>query len=351
MFHRTSQMVMVGALLGSGLAIGGLGVTAAGATARSSATSCSPASFDDTDGVVALIDRTVSAEMKHVEAAFKAAHLAPGGSSVRQATLTNGVIAQVTLNRTADGTTYSFELDMAQPGGTPDFVLITDGSRTDEGVVNGVHTVGKQVFTDYDALATFEATSQTGHFSASMEDVTDPSKPGKGEKDTRTVNFSGITVKAGDPHGPRTGTYVLTEEQGLGGSLDFQASIPVPCPANPTGPVQISVQRQHVNATSTEVDFRRDASVTGASLASGQQSIGFSCGTAAQVALGVTLVPRTSYSLHKIENADGTTQTFSIKYKNETAPNCNAVFGSLVSPTDNSSDWTFPEPLSFPGEW
>ncbi len=54
---------------------------------------------------------------------------------------------------------------------------------------------------------------------------------------------------------------------------------------------------------------------------------------------------------NKREDATGATIKFTIALKNGTSPNCEPDFGALVSPTDNSTDWGFPHPPTFPGEW
>ena len=348
MSRRALSVVLVGSLLG----VGGVAApVVVAASAHAVAIGCPPGAFDDTDGVVKMIDKTVAWEMKRVEVVINAHVLKPGGVLVNPTTLPNGVLEQLTLTRSADGNQYTYELDMAQPAATPTFVLISSGSRTDEGVdANGVHTVNKQVSVDYDARAAFVPTNATGHFSATIVHVNDPSKPAPGNQDTLTVSFAGITVKPTDPHGPRTGSYTHVGETAIGGDLDYQASIPVPCPGNPAGPVEITVQRRHVDSAAGERTFRRDALVTGGSLTAGQVSIGFQCGTDTQTSTGQTAV-QSNYLVHKIENADGTTQSYTVKFKNETAPNCNPAFGSLVSPTDNSTDSPFSHPVTFPGQW
>jgi hypothetical protein len=342
---RRFLSVVLSAML-SGV-VGGV-VVPATASAMGSSPGCAPGSFDDTDGVVAKIDSTITNEMKRVENAIDMAKLNPGDTSVKVKTLSNGVLARTTLSRSADGNTYDFELEMAQPSATPTFVVITTGSRTDAGVVNGVHTVNKQVSVDYDARGSFVPTSPTGSFDATIVHVNDASKPAPGDQRTINVSFTGITVKPNDKHGPRTGSYTHIGETAIGGSLDFHASLPVPCPGNPAGPVEVFVQRRHVDDVSGERTYRRDAVMTGGTLAAGEQSIAFDCGT--NTPSGSSLV-KSYYRLHKIENADGSTKSFTVKLHNETAPNCNPAFGANVSPTDNSTDSPFSHPVTFPGEW
>jgi hypothetical protein len=343
MFRRSLSVVLVGAL--SALTSAVVLPTAAGATG------CAPGTFDDTEGVVLKIDKTIQKELGHIEKAINVALLNPGDSITRVSSPATGVLAQRTITRSLDGNSYTYELDMAQNTATPAYVQIATASRTDAGVdANGVHTVNKQIAMDYDARAQFLLTAPTGHFNATIVSVNDPSKPVPGNQNTLSVSFAGISVKRDDPHGPRTGSYTHVGEPTIGGSLDFSASVPDPCPGTSMPAVQITVQRRHVDDASGEKTFRRDATVTGGSLSAGQQAIKFVCGTRAQTATGATITT-SQYSLLKIENADGTTQSFNIKMKNETAPNCNPAFGSLVSPNDNSTDWSFPHPVTFPGEW
>jgi hypothetical protein len=114
--------------------------------------------------------------------------------------------------------------------------------------------------------------------------------------------------------------------------------------------VEITVQRQHLNDATGERTFRRDAVVTGGGLATGQQAIKFVCGSDTTTSTGMTVVLR-SCKLRKVENMGGSTQSYTVKFQNETSPSCNALFGALVSPTDDGSDWPFPHPVTFPGEW
>jgi len=335
---------LVGSLLG--VVGGALAPGAAGAS-----TGCAPGTYDDTEGVVRVIDKTIGKELSHIEAAIDAKALNPGDSQIRVTTIAPGVLAKKTVARSADGTTYTFELDMAQAGATPTFVVIATASRSNAGVdANGVHRVNKQISMDYDARGSFVLTRRTGHFTATVVHVTDPSKPAPGDQATLRVDFAGITVRPGDPHGPRTGSYTHVGENAVGGSLDFHASLPLPCPGTTMGPVEITVQRRHVDDVAGERTFRRDAVATGGSLAAGEQAIKFVCGTSAQTTTGRTFV-QSSYTLQKVENADGSTQSYAETFKNETAPNCNPAFGPLVSPNDNSTDSPFAHPVTFPGEW
>jgi hypothetical protein len=59
----------------------------------------------------------------------------------------------------------------------------------------------------------------------------------------------------------------------------------------------------------------------------------------------------TRYTLEKREDSTGATINFTSTFKNETSPNCDPDFGALVSPADTATDWGFPHPPSFPGEW
>lgn len=330
-------------------AAGGAVVPGLGAAPVGASNSCAPGTFDDTEKVVMVVDKTVGVEMKRLERVRAAKILGAGDSKTVQVTL-GGVIIRTTVSRTADGATYDFEEDMAHASASPTFVQIATASRTNAGTVNGVHTVNKQISFDYDARAAFLPSFATGHFAADIVHVSDPTKPAPGTQDTMTVTFAGISVMRSDPHGPRTGSYTHVGESAIGGSLDFQASVPVPCPGSTVGPVEITVQRRHVDNASGERNFRRDALVTGGNLTTGQKAIKFVCGTSTQTATGATVVA-SSYTLRKIENADGTTQTFTVKFQNETSPSCNPAFGPLVSSSDSSTDAPFTHPVTFPGGW
>jgi hypothetical protein len=332
----------------AGMLLGVVGGTVVPAAAHAVTVGCAPGAFDDTEGVVAKIGATIKNEMKRIERAVDAANLSPGDTRIKVRTLMTGVLVKTTLARSADGNTYSYELDMAQPSATPTYVLVSTASRTHAGTVGDVRTVNKQIFFDYDARASVTPTRPTGHFDATIVHVTDASKPAPGDQVTLSVSFDGFTMRPSDPHGARSGSYLHVGQATIGGSLDFHASIPVPCPGNPAGPVEIRVQRRHADDASGERTYRRDALVTGGALAAGEQSIAFVCGT--NTPSGTTII-RASYKLHKIENADGSTKSYTIKLRNETAPNCNPAFGPEVSPDNNSTDSPFAQPVTFPGEW
>jgi hypothetical protein len=323
--------------------VSGLGASTASATTKPA---CGPGSYDDTDSVVSIINGTINRAISPITMAVKQAHIAPGGSKTIVKTIPGG-LEQIILNRSADGQTYDFEVDVALASATPSWTEVGSGDVTDHGVVAGVRTIDSAISVDFNALQSVITTSKpTGSFSATIELVKDPTKPGNGTKTTTNVTFTDITVRASDPHGPRSGTYTHVLEGGVGGDYDFSGTIPVPCPGGAAGPaVNISVQREHRDTGAMERTFRRDAVATGYLLPAGDQAIAFECGNRT-----TTNLPE-YYLLTKIENADGSSATYHITYRNETSPQCDPLFGSLVSPTDNTTDWTFVHPLTFPGEW
>ena len=333
-----------------GLIGAGVVATTGSTSGASTANGCGPGTYDDTDKVVKTIDDTIDKTLKIINAAIDLKVLAPGDTLIRYSTAASGLLQRDTITRSADGTTYSFQRELAQPSATPNYVVINTGSRTNAGTVGTVHTVNKLVTADYDALRALLPTSKaTGSFAASEIMVTDTAQAAPGKQTTLNVDFAGITVSSHDTHGARTGTYVHVGEPTIGGSLDFHGTIPVPCPADPSmGSVDVTVQRQYIDDATGERFFRRDAVATGGSLAPGEQAIAFVCGTEPVKGSGTR---PSSYSLGKIENADGSTQRYHIKLKNETGPNCNSQFASLVAPTNNASDWAFTHPVVFPGEW
>ena len=335
-------MLSMSMVCAAGVATG----TGVHAAAAAKTPSCAPGSFDDTDNVVSTINATINKAVSPIQMAAKKDHIAPGGSVTKVKTIAGG-LQQTTISRSSDGATYDFEIDVAQASDTPTWTKVSYGSLTDDGVVSGVHTYDTSLTVDYDALRSVISSSKTtGDFSATIELVKDPTQAGNGTKTTTGVTFSDITVKPNDTHGARSGTYTHVLEGGVGGSYDFSGTIPTPCPGGVAGPaVTISVQRQHLDNGNKERSFRRDAAAAGYTLDAGQQAIAFECGTHT-----VTGTP-TDYLLKKIENADGSSASYHLKYKNETTAQCDSRFGALVSPTDSSSDWSFPHPLTFPGEW
>ncbi len=338
------------ALLGLSM-VGAAGFTAAsgvtaGAAGAAKTPTCAVGSFDDTDSVVSIINGTITRAVSPITMAVKKSHVPPGGSVTLVKTISGG-LQQTILSRSSDGMTYDFEIDVSQVTTPPVWTKVSYGSLVDDGVVSGVHTYDTTISVDYDALKSVIPSSQpTGDFSATIELVKDPTKPGNGTKTTTNVTFSDITIKPTDTHGPRSGHYTHVLEGGVGGDYDFSGNIPIPCPGGTPGPaVNIVVERQHLDNGNTERSFRRDAVATGYTLGAGQEAIAFECGNHTS-----TGTP-TDYLLKKIENADGSTAKFHISYRNETSPQCDSRFGALVSPTDSSTDWSFPHPLTFPGEW
>jgi hypothetical protein len=339
--RRIASVLLIGSLCGLG---------SVAASVHAAGASCPPGAFDDTEGVVKLIDKTINTELSHVHREIKRVQLNPGESRIVDSTTSTGLLVRKQLARSADGATYTFELDLAHSDPSPVYTTITTGSITDNGTDSaGVHTVTKQVATDYDALKSFIPTTRaTGDFDATTVHTKDPSKPAPGVRDDLSVNFTDITVSKHDPHGPRSGAYTHVGEINIGGSLDFSASEPVPCPGTPTGPATIAVQRRHIDDGTAERDYRRDALVTGGTLAAGDTLVSFACGDKPKK--GVGGLP-TGYTLVKTEDGSGNTVSGRETFRNETSPNCDADFGALPSLTNNATDYVFVHPVPFPGEW
>jgi hypothetical protein len=341
--RRIASVFLIGSLCG-------LGSVAASAHIAGASNPCPPGAFDDTEGVVKVIDKTINKEITHVRSEIKRVKLQPGESRTVNLMTSTSLLIRKQLGRSTDGGTYTFELDMANNGPSPVYTTITTGSITDNGTdASGVHTTTRQVATDYDALKSFiPSTRATGHFDATTVHTQDPSKPAPGVRDDLSVNFTDITVSKHDPHGPRSGTYSHVGEINIGGSLDFSASEPVPCPGTPTGPATIAVQRRHVDDGTAERDYRRDAMVTGGTLPAGDTLVSFACGDKPTKDVGG--LP-TAYTLVKTEDGAGNTVSGKVTFRNETSPNCDPDFGAVPSLTNNATDSPFSHPVTFPGEW
>jgi len=343
------KRLLSGALVGSLLGLAGIGsAVALAAPAGAKALGCGSGPVADTDAVVSSINKTIAKENKKVQKAIDKANLAPGDSKTHDTTLSTGVIVRTTLSRSADGNTYSFEGDFAQPSSAPTFVEVTSGDRT-KTVSGSIKTIDEHVSTSYDLLRTFIPLKLSGSFSADVNVVKDPSQAGQGVRNTISVNFTNIMVKNNDPHGPRTGTYTHVGEPGVGGDLDYHASIPTPCTSNPNaGAAEVTTHHRHF-VSGTTVTARRDTLITGGTLGAGEKVVELGCGTT--TVNNADLDP-SRYHLRKHEDASGATVSGAIKTKNPSDPPCSAAFGLPVPQLgNNSTDYDFSTAVTFPGEW
>ncbi len=248
---------------------------------------------------------------------------------------------------------YGVTLAVAPPGRHA-FVTVVTGSIDRSMPLD----VTKQLGFDLDALHQVFPAAGNDHSRGQLAVSIERMKNSQGSELKRFVTYTlaGFVPVYGDPHGPRTGTVLLLDEPGVGGSMRYDASSVFFCPANPqdlaadaTTYVRWVVQGQTVSG-------RADAIATGGQLASGDRWVGLSCRTYSSD-LESGFMTDDGYWLMKEENASGATVAGSQTAVQDTiasdAP-CNPAFGAVTDLNDDTNDPVIPGSLvpdAFPGEF
>jgi hypothetical protein len=260
------------------------------------------------------------------------------GQSFQVVSVKNGIVVQTTLSLNADGITYTIERDEASTSTPTAFVKIWSLtiSSTTSGMVTTTNATINYDFTARQSVETF--TSTTGQLAATVSVVRDPTKPAPGLKKNVTVTFTNFLLSAGDPHGPRNGTYTQLTEPGIGGLTVVGDSLIILCPANPSNLVMdTKLVGRHYKLTDGSVSVRWDALGSGGQLTQGQLWVETRCSNS---------VTGAGYSLTKLEDGSGNTVSGSAS-----AGACDAAFGPVPSLTNNATDYDFSAVVTFPGEW
>ncbi|HET6437058.1 MAG TPA: hypothetical protein VFG59_03285 [Anaeromyxobacter sp.] len=315
---------------------------------------CHPHLFVRTAQVVWHLNAVFFRILRHVEAVIAHDPSLVAGDSATWTQTGDGVEVQrqFTISRSSDGTTYTFELDLAPAGQTPpSWVKVLSGTLTKGTTANGTDT-NADVLLDYDALhSVLPSEMFTGTITVSYDRTTDSTKPAPGVKKVTTVAFDGFSFGASDPHGPRTGTYTHVDEPGVGGSMTFEDSVVLLCPSNPTDAAADTVtQSRWYRFTDGSVHGRADAKGTGGQIPTGDTWMGVTC---YQGGLGMQPVADNSfYWAMKLEDGSGNTVQGSTFSSGAGATACDSAFGAVMSLDNNSTDYAFPAgPISFPNEW
>jgi hypothetical protein len=204
---------------------------------------------------------------------------------------------------------------------------------------------------DYDALhSVVPAERLTGKVAVAFERVTDSSKPAPGVRKVTTVTLTGFSFGPLDPHGPRNGVFTHVGEPGVGGSLTFQDSLVLLCPANPQRLAADAVNhaRWYV-ATGGGVHGRADARATGGQIPGGQTWMGVVCYQGARAVRPLATM-ETGYWAMKLEDGQGATVAGSGRQLGDPT-SCDPAFGAVPSQADAASDHDFSAPVTFPNQW
>jgi len=268
-----------------------------------------------------------------------------------------GIERQFSLTKNGDGS-FSFELQFA-PAGSTSFVTVFSGSlvhtaasaATSTSAAVLAETKGSMMF-DYTALGSVVTSDkETGQISYEFDVVTDPTKPGRGVKRDETINFANFMFGPNDPHGARNGSYVFVGERGNGGTLAYQDSLALLCPANPSGldANTVTEARWYLDSTDGLIHGRADAKATQGQIPSGDTWLGVTC----HQGPAPTPANEDAYWMMKEEDASGATvQGSAHQVSDASAAPCDPALGATVPALGNdSTDWTFGGPLTFPNEW
>lgn len=163
-----------------------------------------------------------------------------------------------------------------------------------------------------------------------------------------TIALINFLPTEGDPHGPRTGSYVYGGEPGLGGSFDFQDSLILLCPANPASLVaDTQTVARWYKTGAGGINGRADAKAAAGQIPAGDTWEGVTC----EVGVSGSEADEIAYWMLKLEDGNGNTIQGSAVSNSTGANSCDAVFGSVPSFTSNATDYAFSAAVTFPNQW
>jgi hypothetical protein len=181
-----------------------------------------------------------------------------------------------------------------------------------------------------------------GQITDAFDNVHDPVK---GVKRTASVTLTNFLPEEGDPHGPRTGSYLWEREPNVGGKFQFQDTVVLFCLPNPAGlQSDLTAVSRWYKATTGEVHGRSDAKATGGQLPTGDTWMGVTCAKGQ-----TTAMPAEGFWMMKLEDSTGA--TVSAQSSQVGTEPCDSVFGPVPSATNNATDYDFTAAVTFPGEW
>ena len=318
---------------------------------------CHPHLFSRTRQVVLNLNILSYKLLSHVADVITATASDPSGNTYTWEKVgAGGIERKFSLTKNGGGS-FDFELQFAAAGSSS-FVTVFSGNlvhtdasaASDAGAATLAEDKGTMMF-DYSALSSVVTSEkESGQITYDFDRVTDPSKPGKGVKKSETITFANFMFGPNDPHGARNGSYVFVGEPGLGGTLAYQDSLALLCPANPSGldANTVTEARWYLDSSDGLIHGRADASALGGQIATGDTWLGVTC----HLGPAPTPANENAYWMMKLEDATGATvQGSAHETSDSTAPACDPVFGAVPSLTNNSTDYTFGGTLTFPNEW
>jgi hypothetical protein len=218
--------------------------------------------------------------------------------------------------------------------------------------------VTKQLGFDLDALHKVVPAVAGDHSRGQLAVSIERMKNSQGSELKRFVTYTlaGFEPVYGDPQGPRSGTVLLLDEPGVGGSMLYDASSVFFCPANPQDLAADATTYVRWVVQGQTVFGRADAIATGGQLTSGDRWLGLSCRSySSDVESGFKTDD--GYWLMKEENASGATvvglQT-AVQDTVGTDSPCSPAFGAVTDLNDDTNDPVLPGSLvpdAFPGEF
>jgi hypothetical protein len=326
--------------IGLGLAVVAAGFVGATGSVSAASNPCFPNVTGDATATAGRLSLIASVVEGVLDSALRS-DLSAG--STRTLTVTfAGVPAQLVETRNVDGSVTA-ELDMLGSVGAGPTTIWTGTASQSLDAAAGISTTGYQATLDFSALhSVIGGEAATGLMQWTSSVIHDPSKPAPGVKKTQNVNFTNFLPEAGDPHGPRTGSYTHVGEPGVGGSLQFNDSLVLICPFNPGSLVSStrSVQRWFSDQGGG-IHGRSDSKADGGQIPDGFSFVSLACVTTAPTFM--------TFTFNKEENSAGDT----IASSSSGAPSgpCSPLFGPVPSLSNNGSDYDFAQPATFPGEW
>ncbi len=316
---------------------------------------CHPHLFVRTHEIIGRVNRHFFKHLHHVEELIRNNPLTDGETKIWE-DIRAGLDRKFTMTRTAnaDGSlTYTFELDVgtAVTSGTPALVKVMSGSITHVGPASSDADAGTGELVENKGTVTFDFTAlasvtpherSRGQITDVFDNVHDPVK---GEKRSASVNLTAFVPEEGDPHGPRTGSYLWEREPAVGGKFVFQDTTTLLCLPNPAAAQSdVTTVSRWYKATTGEIHGRSDSKASGGQLPTGDVWMGVTCAKGP-----TTSDPAEGFWMMKLEDSTGATVS-SQSAQVGTEP-CDPVWGAVPSATDNKTDYDFSAKVTFPGEW
>lgn len=314
---------------------------------------CHPHLFARTAEVVWRLNAVFYRHLRHVEHLLAKRPTLSAGSTGTWTETGRGqdVQRQLVITRSADGASYSIVLSLAPADQTPpQWTAVLTGTTSVTDTATGSDRAGQLVL-DYDALHSVVPDEPiTGKVTLTFDRLTDSTKPAPGTKRTTSISFTGFSFGPKDPRGPRQGSFTHVAEPHVGGSLAFQDSLVLLCPANPEKLVAdvVTHARWYVAADGA-IHGRADAKATGGQIPAADTWLGVTCYQGDR-SVRPLATAETGYWAMKLEDATGATVADSAHQAGAPAA-CDAVFGAVPSQTSKDSDYGFPAQLQFPNEW